>query len=418
MASQASPHYHEIHACRVCGSPDLRRVLDLGRIHISGFPAPGEPDTPCIPLELVLCQGECGMLQLKHTTNPDLLYRTYYYRSGTNQTMRDALRDITASIERVQPLHEGDLVIDIGSNDNTLLRSYAVPGLRRIGFEPSNIGREAAGDAGIQVVNDYFRSSPDLQGQARALTSIAMFYDLEDPHAFVEDVRSVLHPDGLWVLQLAYLPSVLDRNGFDGICHEHLSYYTLRTLEYLLGKHGFSVTDAELIDLNEGSIRLYVRHGQHPASERLQHLRDEERRLELDSLAPYQAFHDRVEDIKQQCLQVLEGAASQGRTVHGYGASTKGNTLLQYFGIDRRLVQAIWERQSQKWGLETVGSRIPIVSEDEGRRQKPDLLLVLPWHFAAEFLEREKPYRDAGGSMIIPLPTFRVVGGQVEVATE
>lgn len=411
QSTEAHAVIREIDACRICGSRNLRPILDLGNIHISGFPAPGEADPPAIPLEMLLCEGECGLVQLRHTTDPELLYRTYYYRSGVNQTMRDALRNITESAERLQPLEAGDVVVDIGSNDNTLLKSYTVPGLRRIGFEPSrNIGAEAARDRDIEVINDYFSARPELAGKASVITSIAMFYDLDDPHAFVRDIASTLEPEGLWVLQLAYLRSVLERNGFDGICHEHLSYYSLRTLEYLLGQHGFQAVDAELIDLNEGSIRIYVRRaGVGEPSARLQELRDQEAALGFDTVRPYQEFRDRVDSIKRRMLELLRGAAAEGKTVHGYGASTKGNTLLQYFGIDRSLVQAIWERQSQKWGFETVQTRIPIIGEDEGRRQRPDYLLVLPWHFAAEFIEREREYLQAGGRMIIPLPEFRVV---------
>lgn len=408
---EAPPIYHEITACRVCGSRDLQPLLDLGDAHLSGFPAPGEPDTPVAPLEMVRC-GECNLVQLRHTANPDLLYRTYYYRSGVNQTMRDALRDITASIEERHPLQAGDIVIDTGSNDNTLLRSYATSGLRRIGFEPSrNIGGEAAKDPNVEVINDYFAARPELLGKVSVVTSIAMFYDLDNPHVFIDDVAAVLRPDGLWVIQLAYLPSVLDRNGFDGICHEHLMYYSLASLEHLLKPHGFEVVDVQLVDLNEGSIRLYVRRaGLEATSARLVEAREREKALALDTPAPYEAFAARVADIKRQTLTLLEKAAAEGKVVHGYGASTKGNTLLQYFGVDRRLVSAIWERQPQKVGLETVKTRIPIISEEEGRKIGPDYLLLLPWHFADEFLARERAYREGGGQMIIPLPQFRVVG--------
>lgn len=411
--------YEEKRECRVCGSPKLLPILDLGTLRISAFPAPGEEDAPAAPLDLVLCGGECGCLQLRHTTNPDLMYRTYWYRSGTNQTMRNALADICRAVERVAKPKAGDLVVDIGANDGTLLSSYPMgKSLRRVGFEPSNISQEARRHEGVEIINDYFRSGAPgfdgLRGKARAVTSIAMFYDLDDPHSFVKDVDALLAPDGLWIIQIAYLPSMLVKNAFDGICHEHLEYYSLRSVGHLLGMHGFEVFDAELIDINEGSIRLYVRRkgagpGEAGPSERLRSLLRTEDDLGLATSAPYEAFGKEVERIKEETVAFIRKAKREGKLVHGYGASTKGNTTLQYFGLGPEDVRAIWERQPQKWGRTTTGTRIPIVSEEEGRAAKPDYLLMLPWHFAEEFLQREADYQKKGGKFIIPLPEFRVV---------
>lgn len=395
--------------CLACGAGNMRSILDLGDMHLTGFPRPDEPDPVVSPLHLVLCEA-CSLVQLKDVANPELLYRTYWYRSGTNQTMRNALRDITRAIEETNVLRTGDTVIDIGSNDGTLLMSYQTPGIERVGFEPSNIGREAqAAHPELRIVNDFFRALPEHRGRAKVVTSIAMFYDIEDPAAFIRDVKATLAPGGTWVLQLAYLPGMLARNAFDGICHEHLAYYSLRSLEGLFERNGLHAFDAEEIDLNEGSIRVFVAADRRPPTARLQKMREAERALGLGTTRPYEAFAERVRDLRERTVAFLRDEKAKGRKIHGYGASTKGNTLLQYYGLDASVIDAIWERQPQKWGRVTTGTRIPIVSEEDGRRAEPDLLLMLPWHFAREFVEREQKYLEAGGCFVIPLPEFKRV---------
>lgn len=400
--------------CLLCGKGAFTTVLNLGDLHLNAFPLPGEADPPKAPLHVVRCR-ECGLLQLNEIVDSDLLYRQYWYRSGTNQTMRDALKDVVTDLPvKLEPF---DTVIDIGSNDNTLLKAYQENHLHKVGFEPSNIGLESSKESplSITVVHDYFGYRPWLDSKAKVVTSIAMFYGVRDPYPFIEDVKKVLHPDGVWVLQLAYLPAILERNAFDGICHEHVAYYSLATLERLVESHGLHVFDAKLIDLNEGSIRLYISASPRPVTDRLRQLRIDEHLAFLDTEHPYRQFAERVAGIKERVLRFLDHAASQGLVVHGYGASTKGNTLLQYFGVtpgspgNGGLLEAIWERQEQKWGRETVGTRIPIISEADGRQKRPDALLVLPWHFADEFLKREKEYLNAGGQIVLPLPDFRLV---------
>jgi len=331
--------------------------------------------------------------------------------------MRRALADICRSVERIMRPKKDDVVVDIGCNDGTLLGSYGVPGLRKVGFEAAtNVAAVAREVPDLHVINDYFQSKAamfdELRGKAKAVTTIAMFYDLDDPHTFIEDVDSILAEDGLWVIQIAYLPSMLERNAFDGICHEHLAYYHLSSIEHLLGRHGFEISEAELIDLNEGSIRLYVRRAQDAPIPDFEadkkKVRAIEAHLNLDSQAPYEAFAARVESIKRKTSTFVFEAFKSGRSVHAYGASTKGNTLLQYFGFDAGLIQFAWERQESKWGRQTVGTRIPIISEEEGRKMKPDYLLMLPWHFATEFTNRESAYLANGGKFIIPLPEFKV----------
>lgn len=411
-----------ITACRVCESNSLSPVLSLGDQYLSDFVDTMDENVSA-PLDLIICdasQGGCGLLQLKHTADQGSLYRNYWYRSGINQTMRDALKDITNKASTLVELQPNDFIIDTGSNDNTLLKSYVATGVNRIGFEPASNLMPYAKDENITVINDFFSAQPFLEisegKKAKIITSIAMFYDLEEPNKFTADIATCLHEDGLWIIQMAYLPSMLLDNIFDNICHEHLEYYSLLSLENLLNKHDLKVIDVELNDVNGGSYRTYVTHKKNAsikpfegAKNRVEVLRNQEQTMKLNTLAPYQDFAQNVEDIKEKVTSFIKQEIENGKTVYVYGASTKGNTLLQYFGLDHTSITAAAERNPDKWGKKTVGTLIPIISEEEARTAKPDYFLVLPWHFLSEFKTREKDYLASGGQFIVPLPRFEIV---------
>jgi hypothetical protein len=398
----------------------------LGEHFVSDFPSPDAPDGLLAPLELALCQ-RCWLLQLRHTVPAEKLYRNYWYRSGTNASMQSALADLAQTSERLIHLRPGDAVLDIGCNDGTLLKSYRTQDIVRIGFDPAeNLTEYSRRVADVLLPTffsaDQFRGDPRLQGLApRIVTSIAMFYDLEDPNKFVSDVSSVMDPEGLWIVQMSYLPSMLKQNAFDNICHEHLEYYSLQTMESLLARHGLQVVDVELNDVNGGSFRLYIRRRdastssfaddthQALAEARLSRLRQQEKALRLDDAATYDDFAFRVQRIRDDVVDFVRREHAQGRRIVVYGASTKGNTLLQYFGIDHTTIAAAAERNPDKWGKVTVGTRIPIVSEDRARQMAPDYFLVLPWHFLEEFMAREQPFLRRGGRFIVPLPHFSLI---------
>ena len=261
--------------CRICGCPHLAPVLSLGDQRIAGaFADPGgaQPVERAIPMELVRCdmtqdQEACGLIQTKHTVPGSILYSSYWYRSGVNRTMTENLHGIARGVEAIVPLESGDLVVDIGCNDGTLLDGYQAQGLRHLGFDPSDVARYAIAK-GYDVVNDFYSAEalrqrrPDQK--AKAITSIAMFYDLEYPRAFVADVAEALAEQGIWVMELHYLPMMLEANAFDAIVHEHLEYYSLAVIERLVGEEGLEVVSAELNDMNGGSIRLFIGHaGRH-----------------------------------------------------------------------------------------------------------------------------------------------------------
>ena len=412
--------------CRICGCTSLTPVVSLGDQHISGaFADPrGKPPVQRrVPLELVRCdpaldERACGLVQLRHTVPPKVLYQSYWYESGINQTMRDNLADIAHTAEETAGLHAGDLVLDIGCNDGTLLKSYRTEGLRRLGIDPSNVALQARA-AGFEVVNDFFSAaalrSASPQQKPKVITSIAMFYDLEDPNTFVRDIQAALDENGVWMLELSYLPTMLEMNSFDTICHEHLEYYSLAALERLLAEHQLVVLDVALNGINGGSFRITVGHVGKPspspeAHARVQALRLREFDLGLDTDAPYAAFRNEIKKVRRDLLTFLKKAKAQKKLVHGYGASTKGNTTLQYCGITPDLVPAIADRNERKWGASTIGTSIPIISEAESRKRKPDYYLVLPWHFIDEFKLREQAFLARGGRFIMPMPTVHLVG--------
>lgn len=414
----------EIKQCRVCSSSNLKDILSLGSIAVSDFVDAGA-DGGRYPLNLILCDASangCGLLQLCHTVSAESMYKTYWYRSGMNATMTKELESIASRVTRLASLRSGDTVIDIGANDGTLLRGYAVDGLTTVGYEPAHNLAKYNSDGTSVIIQDFFNAAAWRERfpgkKAKAITAIAMFYDLDDPNSFVSDIAECLDQSGVFVIQMSYLPLMLSENAFDNICHEHLEYYGLRTLENLLNRHNLEVFDVELNDVNGGSYRVYIRHrgkesvmpGPIGADIRVESLRLYEDKLELSKPETYHAFARRVEDIKKKVTACIRDAHAKGKTVYVYGASTKGNTLLQYFGLDHTLITAAAERNSDKWGKFTVATNIPIISEEQARKDKPDYFLVLPWHFLDEFVKREHDYFIAGGKFIVPLPEFKIVG--------
>ena len=415
---------HLIHrqSCRVCGSRALSRVINLGEQYLQGsFLKVGKEVPPLrrISCTLVRCdpsrdEKACGLLQMEHSVPPEILYSAYWYRSGTNRTMREHLKGIAGEALAMSGLAK-PVVLDIGCNDGTLLNSYPAAA-RRIGIDPSDVALESAG--GNEIICDLFPSAEltRLLDSKRCdiITSIAMFYDLENPTGFCQNIAETLAPEGLWIFEMSYMPSMLELNSYDTICHEHLEYYSLAVLENILARARLKVVRVELNSINGGSLRCYATHAgciKYRRAEwlgRIKELRQTEFDLELDTDKPYKHFQDRINVHGEKLLRLLKDLKQKGKRIHIYGASTKGNTILQWSNIDSRLIDFAADRNPDKHGARTIGTDIPIISEEESRRLKPDYYLVLPWHFAEEFLERELASLQAGTGMIFPLPEVRV----------
>jgi hypothetical protein len=405
----------------VCGSNKLIPILSLGEQFVTNFVDDPKGDYPKGPLQLVLCNikdGGCGLLQLKDTVERDVMYRKYWYQSGISSTMVKALADITDATKRMVKLSTGDVVVDIGANDGTLLRQYKVPGLVTVGFEPSNLW-ELATKGNTKIINDYFNYNSfqtELgEKKAKVITSIAMFYDLEDPNSFVNDIKKCLDANGVWIIQMNYLGLMLENNTFDNISHEHLEYYSLLSLSNLLDKHSLEPFDVEINDVNGGSFRIYVRHkgadvkGFLGNEERLRKQKNYEKSTGFDDVKIYEKFAKQIEESKKELMTFLHREVKAGKKIFIYGASTRGLVVLQYFGIDNKLISGAADMNSDKWGKYIVGTGIPIMSVEEYRKQKLDYLLVLPYHFLGEIKEQEKEFLKNGGKMIVAIPKFKVI---------
>jgi hypothetical protein len=409
--------------CRITGEP-LVECVALGDQYITDFVQPGSSqDHIRAPLRLGIAP-KTGAAQLFDTVDPKQMYDRYWYESGINASMREHLYSIADQAQEFVSLNRNDVVLDIAANDGTLLSRYPEH-VTRLGIDPSSVARSSAAYGGkIQLVNDFFsqKSYESATSQkAKIITVIAMFYDLSDPASFLADVRNIIAEDGVLVIQLSYTPLMLAQREFGNICHEHVFYHTLHSLRTLLTEAGFSLVDAQLNDTNGGSLRVYATPLERPGklkcplhwlsigTARLNSLIEYENNLELDTPIPYLKFASEIEELKNQTVTWLEEQRERKKLVVGYGASTKANVLLQYYGITPELLPCIAEANQNKWGLSTIGSEIPIISEAEMRKMRPDYLLALPWFFISYFLKREADLLATGTRFVMPQPELTVI---------
>lgn len=413
--------YKRIGQCRICGNQNLVTVLNLGEQALTGrFPLPTDPDPSSGPLQLVVCSGDdpsqsCGLLQLSCSYELSEMYGPLYgYRSALSQTMVRHLSDIVEEAVAIAQPAADDAILDIGCNDGTLLKFYDGLALRRIGIDPSS-GRFASSYPNdIKLIVDFFSSArlkkEATDAQFKIITSIAMFYDIEDPLSFMREIRALLAPDGIWVSEQAYALSMIQNLAFDSVCHEHITYYNLQQIEWLVRRAGLKLVDVSLNDSNGASFRIVVSRDDADIPVRRAHidaiLANEARFAQSRSIAN---FSSAVEDRCMHIREFIHEVNARGKRIFGYGASTKGNVVLQHCGLTPADLPAIAEKHPDKFGRVTPATRIPIISETEARAQKPDYFLVLPWHFRGEIIRREARFMHQGGAMVFPLPTFEVI---------
>lgn len=416
-------------ACRICGNTDMIQVLDLGHQSLgSVFPKHGEKHPEHAPLVLVKCNdicniSTCGLVQLKHTVTADMLYTDNYgYRSGLNKTMTNHLHCIVADIEALVKFENNDIVLDIGCNDATLLSSYNMDlPIKKVGIDPSGPQFKEYYPDDVLLIPKFFdqstfTSSLGESSKAKVVTSISMFYDLPDPFLFVQDIASILASDGVWIMEQSYMPTMIANNSFDTVCHEHLEYYCLKQIQWMCSKAGLKIIDVSLNDCNGGSFRVFIVHDKcdvyNIKEQSIKKLVVQESHDGWDTLQPYIDFNTRIDHQKKLLKHFLNTQLGDGKKVAIYGASTKGNTLLQYYDIDHKHIFAVAERNPRKYGCETPGTGIPIASEEVVRQSNPDYMLVLPWHFKDEFIIREENFLALGGSLVFPLPCLQIVGSE------
>jgi len=414
---------NNISRCRICKNDKLTPIMDLGEHALScRFPFNYEPDPLACPLILLKCDdannGKCGLVQLQTNVPSDELYmHNYGYRSGLNKTMIDHLTALSGECKSRVSFKDDDFIIDIGSNDATLLKSYSIEQkINKVGIDPTGTQFRKFYTDDITLIPDFFSATAFnnvFPGQkAKIVTSISMFYDLPDPVQFMNDIKNVLHPEGIWVTEQSYIVTMLERKSFDTVCHEHLEYYAFKQVEYMANIVGLKILDVTLNDCNGGSFRTVLTHIDNSSlavnTENINKLKIHEAKFELDTMKSYDIFNTECEIVRQYLCKFLSDIKRSGKTIYLYGASTKGNTLLQYFNIDNTIITAAAERNTEKYGRRTPKTDIPIVSELEMRKANPDFLLVLPWHFREEFISRETDYLNGGGQLIFPLPNFEI----------
>lgn len=404
--------------CRICGNTHLECVLDLGVQMLTGvFPNHKIAKVSSGPLRLLKCTGGeevCGLLQLEHSYDLGEMYgENYGYRSGLNASMVAHLHGKVQKIISQIDLREGDLVIDIGSNDSTTLQAYPARGLNLVGIDPTGVKFHNFYPPHIQLIPDFFSSAlvrDRFSGKkAKVITSFSMFYDLEDPIQFMREIHEVLADDGIWVFEQSYMPTMLETNSYDTVCHEHLEFYALRQIKWMADRVGLKILDVEFNDVNGGSFSITVAKLQGSVNQvppSVQKILDEERAKGLDTLAPYEAFAERTKKSKQDILAFVASARAEGKTVAALGASTKGNVLLQYCGLTDKDIRFVGEVNEEKFGCYTPGTWIPIIPEVELLAMKPDYLLVLPWHFR-KFFEGNKKFADL--HLVFPLPELEIL---------
>lgn len=410
--------YTTMDRCRSCGSQQLAEALDLGLFHLADYLDKPDADSDRAPLVLVRCQ-DCTLVQLRHTVDRERLYRRYWYRSGLQPAMVSALADVVRDARGRVPLSAGDVALDIGANDGTLLRQYPAD-VVKLAYEPAiNLYYDLEA-SGAQIAGTFFPNviggkPVGLKQKAKIITSIAMFYDVDDPNMFVEGIKACLAEDGVWICQMAYLPATLLANNFGDIVHEHLTYWSIGPFNTLLKRHGLTLLNWSHNDVNGGSIRLIVGHdtGQADVTSGW---------TDPVGLLALKKFGQRIRLQRSEVRDFLHRCKRDGKLVVGYGASTKGSTYLQYWGVGPDLLAAIADRNPEKAGKFTPTGQL-VISEDEMRDEQPDYLLVLPFHFIDSFVQREADLLEHGTQFVVPFPNVHFVGGadagreQVAVAT-
>ena len=419
--------------CKVCGSKDLTEVLTLNEQYLSPTFVKTNKNNPLAeiksPLTLVLCdksknKNNCGLLQLKEITEADLLYKDYFYRTATNDTMRKDLKELVDQVMNIVKPADEDFIVDIGSNDCTMLNFYS-NNFNLVGFEPAQNIKFISKNKNIKVINNYFNSKNFKENfpskKVKIITSCAMFYDLENPIQFVKDIEEILDDNGVWCCQISYLDSMIRFNNFYDICHEHLSYYSLESFEYLINKLNLKLFYAETNSVNGDSVRLYIckktskRFEKSDFTKKLNELKNEEKKLNLTLSKTFLDFEKVVSDLRQKTIKFVDEIIKRKKTVLALGASTKGNIILQHFNLTKEKIPYISERNPDKVGLKCLGSDIELISEEHARDLSPEAFIVLPWNFKNEIVQRERKYLNNGGKLMFVMPYPHVVTKSGEI---
>ena len=397
----------KIKHCLLCKNKKLKNVFSLGNFFVSNFVNKNNINNGVkAPLKLIYC-NKCSLLQLSHIAPQELMYkRFYWYRSGVTKTMKDGLKDIFKSSLKYVALKKNDVVLDIGANDGTLLKYYKNKKMKTIGCEPAkNLTKQLRKNCHY-VLNDFWKINSLKKilkqkklNNPKIITAIGMFYDLEDPNKFIKDASQALDNNGIFIAQLMCLKTMIEKNDLGNICHEHIEFYTLKSLKYLFENNGLEIFKIEENEINGGSYRIFCR----------KFIKGSIKLNEPNVLNSLKKFVKRVKNNKMITNRFINEKIKMGKKIFLYGASTKGNTVLQYYKLNKKKIPFAAERSPEKWGKYTIGTGIKIVSEKEARKLNPDYFLVTPWGFINEFVKRESAWLRKGGKFLLPFPKFKVV---------
>ena len=408
--------FKKIKLCRCCGSKKLRNYIDFGKMYLStAFPRTKKNSLRKIPMTLIIC-SDCKLAQLGQNYELSKLYNENYgYKSGVNNSMKIHLKSITQQILKYIRLKKNDLVLDIASNDGTLLKNYN-KNLTRIGIDPI-IKKYKNQYRNMKFLDTFFSKeifdNSFKKKKAKVITSIAVFYDVENPKKFVSDIAGILEHNGIWVLEQSYFPHLVANNAYDSICHEHLTYFTIKQLNMILQKFGLEIFNITSNDMNGGSIRYFIKFNKNKKIKKnkknLKFYYNYEGYFYRNLNKKLLKFKNQIKKSKSKLTEFVQKTLLSNKSIHVYGASTKGNIILQYCKINQNLIKFAADRNPDKFGRYTPGSNIKIISEIESRALKPDYYLVMPWHFKKEIVERERKYSQEGGKLLFPLPNFQII---------
>ena len=409
-------NYSIIKKCRCCNNKNLKRFINFGKMHLSTeFPSVNKKQSNKIPMDVIICKS-CKLIQLRHNYDLKKLYdENYGYKSGVNKTMNNHLKGITKDVEKIVKFEKNDLVLDIASNDGTLLRKYKNKNIIRFGIDPTIEKFKSEYPKNYLKYSGFFSKNvfeKKTKKKAKVITSIAVFYDLPNPNNFVKDISKILHDNGIWVIEQSYFPKLFFNNAYDSLCHEHLTYFTYYQLNLILKNNNLRVFDMKLNEMNGGSIRFFIAKENSKFKNRKKNINkiyNIEKKYFLNFNKNLRNFKKNISNSKKELQIFIKEVKREDKIIHLYGASTKGNIILQFCNINNKQIGFAADRNEEKWGRETPGSKIPIISEKSSRFKKPNYYLVMPWHFKKEIQKRELKFLKEGGKLVFPLPKLNIV---------
>ncbi|MAW17181.1 MAG: hypothetical protein CMJ01_01250 [Pelagibacteraceae bacterium] len=398
----------KVNKCLLCKNKKLKSLFDIGNLYVSNFVEKRNIHKGTKSrLNLLYC-NKCTLIQLSHLAPQEIMYRRFYwYKSGVTKTMRDGLKELYEDCYKRAKLKKGDVVLDIGANDGTLLKFFKSKNISTIGCEPANNLKTELKKNCNYMINNFWSKQELFKilnkkklDKPKLITAIGMFYDLEDPNKFIKDAADSLDEKGIFVAQLMSLKSMIEKNDLGNICHEHIEFYSFKSIKYLFEKNGLEIFKVSNNDINGGSHRFYCRKYKKGSI-----------KLPYENiLKMMKGFVSRVIANKKSTMNFINKQIKKNKKIFLYGASTKGNTVLQYYNLNKRIIPFAAERTPFKWGKYTIGTGIKIISEKEAKKLKPDFFFVTPWGFIKEFITREKNWLNNGGKFILPFPKLKIIG--------